>query len=580
MHSLKSPSTAGGKQRACARCKQHKAKCVGDVPCRRCLETGVECVPQTKITNQPIPDRVSRLEADVARLKALLRASPDSECDSRARHEQREESEEDEGDITLIENVRLGKRTRRWANGGEIKEELAFKLFMQNVAFRLCFIDPCTTRNSIPHNSLLYWATIAIGSREGDDLAATFELARRRVLDYTTRTVFTHPTKDDLKGMLMVYMWLDHFRTPGHPIALAHELNLRGTLDRLSLIAQPGNAFEAEYTEVLHIYGFLFRLDRIASLFTGNPRMMTPGHFAGQVRYLLHRPDKRIGDVRLVAQVEVMVLIAGNIQDDFFPDHGGMTNALSRSAEYDASFDSWLSSWLTYIERFAPSLTTSDRDQDASALQTLKADLQFIWVSAKFHIKTFALRGLMTVDASSAQDQTVREGIALAIDCCELAVKTFSPSVAAYLSNMIQLQMTYAGKSFPDHSVGSTRTDSGGRAAIFLARMMRFLPQHHDERGVSAARGIATLLSTTSAAYYGERIESMLEKIRSPAHPHPQPPPVWSGDPSSTFWDWVGMPQPLSAMGEGMGGVAVNEGQYRAVVQNNHGMVQNMFIQP
>jgi len=176
-------------------------------------DSSIECTPQVRTGAQPLPDRVARLEADVARLKTLLRASSESDIDEKVE----EPKIEDDEDLTLIDSVRLGKRTRRANGGGEIREDVALQMlvlrssqtnsrFFRRASHYFPFLDGDFDTSTIVKTSLLYWAMVAVGSREADELSATYELARRRVVDLIAQTIFGQATKEDLQGVLIGYM--------------------------------------------------------------------------------------------------------------------------------------------------------------------------------------------------------------------------------------------------------------------------------------------------------------------------------------------------------------------------------------
>ncbi|KAL7423530.1 hypothetical protein Q5752_001110 [Cryptotrichosporon argae] len=581
------------KQKACARCRQHKAKCVGGVPCRRCAETGVECVPQARTGSQPLPDRVSKLEADVARLKALLCAGSDDddllagpgvEADESGDVEPKEEMGDDD-DFTAIDVVRRGKRNRAGVAGGQLRQEAAYTQFMRHASHFFPFIDTSQTHAQVHKVSLFYWAMIAVGARDDDELAPTFELARRRVVDLTAETMFGQSTMDDLKGLMIVYMWLDHIRVPGHAVAIGHELKLRERIDRLSTLAAPGNAHDAEYTEVLRVYGYLFLCDRLASMLSGRPRLLMPGNFASQVRYLLHRPNKRIGDIRLVAQIESQMIV-GAAHDDFFPDIGLPRGAHTRLPEYITQINGWFSSWLAYVDKHGPSLVGGaggppssggsgsgpgfghrDRDRDAHELDAinlegLRNSLYLIWTALRFHVHIFSLRGLGDGKGATGHE-SVRKCMVLAQEVADMAVQRYQPPAVTWVSNFAQLQMSYS--------------------AIFLARMLRLFPDQYDESMLASARSMADLLLTSSGKYYGERIHAMLARVHVPsaggapgagAGGPPTAattststttpgsnglPALWGDDlgmESTLFWDWVqqGGQSAMLGFGSGSGG--------------------------
>ncbi len=78
--------------------------------------------------------------------------------------------------------------------------------FFRRASHYFPFIDPDMDVSSISKTTLFYWAIVAVGSREAEELSATFELARRRVVDLSAQTLFGQVSKDDLKGLLIVYM--------------------------------------------------------------------------------------------------------------------------------------------------------------------------------------------------------------------------------------------------------------------------------------------------------------------------------------------------------------------------------------
>ncbi len=251
-------------------------------------------------------------------------------------------------------------------------------------------------------------------------------------------------------------------------------------------------------------------IDRLASMLSGRPRMLPPGNLVAQCRYLLHRPQRRLGDIRLVAQVE-NCNITGTALDDFFPDSGIPTGAFNRLPEYNSQMDAWLANWIGYVDRYGPGLVNGETD--LATIQALRHSLQIIWTTTKFSVNAYALRGTDPLHSTNA-----RECITLAKDACDLMVRLYQPPAINYMSNFAQLHVTYAG--------------------MFLARIMRVLPEHYDESAISSARAMADLLCHSSSRDYGERIAAMLDRVSTPTA---STQPLWTDNigEASSFWDWV-----------------------------------------
>jgi len=149
-----------------------------------------------------------------------------------------------------------------------------------------------------------------------------------------------------------------------------------------------------------------------------------------------------LGDIRLVAQIE-NCNITGTAVDDFFPDNGVPSGALVRLPEYNNQMDGWLNNWIGYVDRYGPGLVNGE--PDLAVIQALRNSLHMIWITTKFSVNTYALRG---ISSSTLQYVNAKECIALARDVCEMVIKRYQPPAINYLSNFTQLHLTFAGMSF------------------------------------------------------------------------------------------------------------------------------------
>ena len=83
----------------------------------------------------------------------------------------------------------------------------------------------------------LHWAIIAVGSRVAAELAETYKFAASLAVENVRKTLGgSLPSKDDIKGCMLVTHWLQPVRPPGHLVAMAYELNLHRSGDDLTAL--------------------------------------------------------------------------------------------------------------------------------------------------------------------------------------------------------------------------------------------------------------------------------------------------------------------------------------------------------
>ncbi len=121
---------------------------------------------------------------------------------------------------------------------------------------------------------------VAVGSREAEELSDIHNSARALSLQKARDTLFGHtPTLDDLRGLLVIWMWLSDARSPGHVVSIFHELEVQSSCAALTLEFEEWErqrragygvgSFpqEKEMASLLRIYGYLVGLDDLGIWF-------------------------------------------------------------------------------------------------------------------------------------------------------------------------------------------------------------------------------------------------------------------------------------------------------------------------
>ncbi|WWD16930.1 hypothetical protein CI109_101362 [Kwoniella shandongensis] len=483
---MNTPPPTSKALKACALCRRYKVRCVGGIPCRRCVETSSQCTPQVP-TTVPIPERVSKLERELDSLRALveqtrqelhhvkrrssrsptsftptygpLRSPRDSSTRTPSVSPTPTEKDVEEEDLVHIENIRLNKRKgdsdyrghggtkrqRQDVDVGEEMEKVAFQIFGKRCASMFPFIDsrkPLDFEKMKSDSSLFYWSVLAVGAREADELLPLHLYAKSKAVSMARETLFgRRPSTGDLEGLIIMWTWLSEARSPGHVVSVAHELGVEGTCTRMyegyldSL--KMGRCMDEEETEelkeVLRIYGSVFVMDILASVISTRPRLLNNNDFVRQCRFLVADPNHSLSDLRAVIQVEATDMMARVQSVGSRYRHAGLPlpmDLIQEVQNQNGALDTFRLKWASYLQTTVHERYKSSRESEGS--HRLERSLTYIYLVSKVAINCFPLQAYLHVAVDHA-----RQLAKFVVDC-------YQPPIIIYTSNFTQLQITHA----------------------------------------------------------------------------------------------------------------------------------------
>ncbi|ORY79764.1 hypothetical protein BCR35DRAFT_94800 [Leucosporidium creatinivorum] len=466
--STKPASTA----RACTRCRRFKAKCVpgtdDSAACRRCTESRVECTFPALVINHSTngPNNTQRIRSLERRqalferafatlgvdLEALLEGE-DAEklkvtsASSRAASppEQFGQRVADlmDNDVTTSDPLRFGRRERESAQPRPPKrqrmderdspepsqehQELAFQIFSQRCCVSIPFIHPDSPEhnptNVLKMSSLLYWAIVAVGAREADELASLHDFARRRAIDLSRCTLAGKvPTFPDLQGFCIVLQWLVPVRPLGHLLSLCYELDLHKYYRSLDS-SPPSPAL----LDRLRTFCYVLVQDRLVSIATGKPHQAAQFDLARLAETIRGQASASVRDGRLCAQAELLMIMSHE-RDHL--DEAALLSAddfIALQVQNDL-IDRWGVKWRAWA--------LSNANANGEGVFTPYASVLIQFPFAKLHVNSVVLRGL-TAHSSVADisaERLVHAHIAVnnAQEHLRVAIEHFQPPVISY----------------------------------------------------------------------------------------------------------------------------------------------------
>ncbi|BGP16254.1 hypothetical protein JCM10213_007697 [Rhodosporidiobolus nylandii] len=493
-------SAAKRSAKACQYCRKGKARCNGleEYPCRRCRESGVECVfegmaveelkkraeklqeeKRKTSSSEPPAEALSQLETRLKNMEAeleRLRGRAD-------RHESRldrldGEVETGAGDSRSVSEAateEYPKQRPRTASGRfEDLEREAFELFWEMYAPLAPYIDPVhdTLDNLRRRSPLLLHCIVAVASRfhENRDFV---DLHRSRALKLMRETLY--PEKplnlDDLKGALVYNAWMGKGAPPGHTVALALQLDLPRSLERLlgSISGPPADAVKAfdEHMPAVRSYLILYAQDLWLSLAMNRRSLVTIDLSITSARLLLNFAGLRPVDGRVVAQSE-LVTILGVVVESFLKKEGGPAQTVHLVQQANTHMDAWVQTWKAWAD-----------SQDPTTGRYILASLTVMLQSGRFFLNTLGLRDITRADELQPQH----------LGCLRNA-----------LDAAVRIQGIHPAQKIA-HSAEMTLI-SLSSAALFLLKMIKLCPHAFSPVHCPSYPSFAALASTPSHLAY------------------------------------------------------------------------------
>ncbi|KAK7472927.1 hypothetical protein VKT23_001032 [Stygiomarasmius scandens] len=380
---------------------------------------------------------------------------------------------------------------------------LAFVIFSRRCAAYIPFFDPdqpygdfCRTT----HSQLLYWSVIGTGSREAEELTNLHSVAFSRATKWVQASLYGPPCSlDDLKGLLIYLQWLATPRPIGHAVALAYELNLHKSgshlvslVNEMSTVKESAQMRHHELMKVMdevRTFSYLYVTDRLLSLASGKPSLMTERSIPSELRSLVSLPTASPRDGRILAQIELLSIIS-HVKEEIIGT-GSPTTPLNAAAlellrvkNHEA--DEWHSRWQTWAAQIS---------QDAGVF-TMPSSISINYVWGKMQMNCVTLHGVKQAsDFSPTRFQFLVDAVKYAMDLVNVGLDNFKPPVINYANNFTQLQITFG--------------------AVFCLKVIRLLPGRFDEAQIlRLAADTAILMSfSTKSRQYHELLVALLEQF-------------------------------------------------------------------
>ncbi|ORY26778.1 hypothetical protein BCR39DRAFT_540190 [Naematelia encephala] len=521
--------------RACLRCRKHKSKCVvssnsESAKCRRCEEASAECafayarndteqseVGRWKNGTSSLSDlerSVRDLRSRLERVETYVRErggdldgdgveefpAVSTEADSPKRSPGAFIDLVDKEDLVDAGALRFGRedrdtppgrglasRKRRREDSGEPEEslqQLAFEIFRKRCIISVPFIDPDSPSynpTSVRSRSLLlYWAILAVASREAAELQSLHSYARPRAVEGARQTLEGRaPSIDDFIGYCIVQIWLSPIRPPGHLVGMAIELGLHASC-KLPI--------NEDTLERMRLWCFTVVFDRISSLGTGKPPICPLGDVLDQCSTINinSTPQRLVRDTRIMVQGELTAILCKEaLRSDTVYDRGQSPNGPHFLQQKNNAIDQWLVRWL-------PWANSSDNGE---GVFTPHAALLLQHSFAKLHVNLRALQGLKGNESvTSEQLVSASTAVTHAQELLRISLRYFKAPVICYTSETTHLHITFA--------------------AVFLLKIMRLLPTSFDNEGIlNQVRATVTLLSHVRGKYHAECLQVMVDHV-------------------------------------------------------------------
>ncbi|THV06754.1 hypothetical protein K435DRAFT_960352 [Dendrothele bispora CBS 962.96] len=428
---------------------------------------------------------------------------------------------------------------------------LAFVIFSRRCAAYIPFFDPnqpypnfCQTT----HSQLLYWSVIGTGSREAEELTNLHSVAFSRATKWVQASVYGPPCSlDDLKGLLIYVQWLATPRPTGHAVALAYELNLHKSGSHLvSLINEMSTATDsahlrqhelAKAMDEVRTFSYLYVTDRLLSLASGKPPLMTEGDIPSELRSLVSLPTASPRDGRILAQVELLNIIS-QVKEEII-GAGSPTAPLNNAALEllrikNNEADEWHTRWQAWAAQI---------DQGAEVF-TMPSSISINYVWGKMQMNCLTLYGVKQAsDFSPTRFQYLAEAVKFAIDL---------------------LQITFG--------------------AVFCLKIIRLLPGRFDENHIlRLAVDTAVLMSfSTKSRQYHELLVALLEQFSTApvsTYLRDMPPPLPSQlYPQQQQQQQPQQPSPQSALHHPSPEAALAAQQHQHQHQQHHEQSQQPLV--
>ncbi|GFZ49992.1 hypothetical protein JCM24511_07745 [Saitozyma sp. JCM 24511] len=517
----------------------------GAYPCTRCEDSGAECVLVEKQRPVPAPSlsqRLARQEALTGRLEAELdemkrqmrsligtqqrdehsadRASQRSRLVENPRSPSPDEMESDfgmselEGDRlaaqeldngelttansladarlirqhapTPVGGAAAGQKRRRESLDG-LDLEIARRTFIEHCLPAVSFFDPTeedlhpvTLRN---RSRLLYWAIIAVGSRESPGLENMFTTAEAKMLHFLRDTLGGgRPSYWDLCGAMVYNRWLAPIRPIGHIVDLAYGLNIHNTFANLS---DPNNPTAKEIRDI-RLWASILMTDSYYSGVTRRP-LHYPGREKGlqQATWLASLPASRRNDKRLMATFE-HEQIARSIDDALLTSGRLPPDWQSILQQRLQAVEDWYHRWKPVAEALSP------RTEMSSFLHVVKINYNL----AKFGLNCLGLRGFHGAEDITPSTLTYLTG---AIKCaeaqCQLCVAEFQPPAIKYN--------------------GESTLYTFSSSAAFLLKCARILPLMFDiPATLGLVQTVVDVIDHVSCQSYSRILSGMLSRVK------------------------------------------------------------------
>ncbi|GAA5985118.1 hypothetical protein JCM11641_006363 [Rhodosporidiobolus odoratus] len=399
--------------KACQYCRKAKSRCDGleNYPCRRCRESGVECVFEG-MTVDELERRSARLQqakqrgdpagilptADMSLLELRLEKMEKELDELRTRADKHEdrldrldvdaESRETDSRSNPEEGPDDQPKSALNSRGAtEALEKEAFNLFWEMYAPLAPHIDPAadTWENLKGRSPLLSHCIIAIASRFNEN-RGFFGLHRNSALRLLRETLYPERplTLDDLKGAVIYSAWMGKGAPPGHSVSLALQLDLPKSLERLlaSVSGPPTEAAQAfeQHMPAVRTYLTLYAQDLWLSFAMGRRPLVTIDLSVTSARLLLQFASLRPVDGRVIAQSE-LVTILGVVQESFLKREAAQTIQLVQQG--NAHLDTWMQTWKAWAD-----------SQDPTTARYILASLSIMLQSGRFYMNSMGLRDI------------------------------------------------------------------------------------------------------------------------------------------------------------------------------------------
>ncbi|BGP48368.1 hypothetical protein JCM10450v2_004240 [Rhodotorula kratochvilovae] len=555
-------STVRRSAKACLYCRKGKARCDGldNWPCRRCRESGVECVfegisgdelrkrmqvkggsgsstPAPSASASPLEARLARIESELA----LLRSTAGSHTSRLDRLERFEESDQrresppsENGEVEAEAPVETGKkRLRRESDDFQAFARKAFDLFWEMYAPLAPYIVPNTDRfEEVKERSpLLMHCIVAVAARHSSEKTLV-DFNRNEALRLMRETLYAERpvTLDDLKGSLVWNAWLGKGAPPGHTVTLALQLDLPRSLERLVASAsQPAAAAEIfeQLMPAARIWLTLYAQDIWLSFSLNRRPLVTIDLSVTSSRLLLAFRALRPVDARLIAQSE-LVTVLGVVQESFLKlQRQSVEQTVQVIQQANAHLEQWITTWSAWAST-----------QEEEAGRYILASFSVMLQSARFFANTLGLRDITSAEEflpihlpflRTALDAAVRiQGIHRAQKVAHSAEMTMISlsSGALFLLKMIKLVPTafsptdcpaYPSSAFPT-SFNAAITDqltSASSPDTSASSLQHSFPSI--KQAFAAARHSAALLASAppSQQKHAQAVKAAVEKLEA-----------------------------------------------------------------